>query len=313
MGNTSRRNFLATSVALGVGSSLRVQAAAVNVPDDNARRSDDFYHFQLGLAAYSFREYFSYMKGKSQKTATDGTQIDMFDFIEFCARQNVAGAELTSYFFPPVTDRDYFLRIKRRAFEAGVSISGTAIGNHFSMGPGERLEQEVAAAKSWIDKATEFGAPHIRFFAGTADDFAKDPDNLKFALDALQRCVDYAGSRGVFVGVENHGNLTADQMLQIVDGVESPWFGVNLDTGNFQSEDPYRDLERVAPFAINVQVKVMMMDADGNKYDADLARVSEILRSAHYKGFVVLEYEEPDPWTGVPKSLRRLRDQIQKS
>ena len=31
--------------------------------------------------------------------------------------------------------------------------------------------------------------------------------------------------------------------------VQSPWFGVNLDTGNFRSSDPYADLAQLAPYA----------------------------------------------------------------
>ena len=307
--NDSRRAFVKKTAALSLGAALGVggvlgapRSAAAFGEEKNGRQDKATeHHFQLALAAYSMREYFKFMKGKAQTAPAGAKQIDMFQFIDYCRELGFAGAELTSYFFAPDANRDYFRRIKNHAFKNGVTICGTAIGNNFSKGAGDQLIEEMSKAKLWIDNAAEMGAPHVRFFAGTAKDFAAHPDNMKYALDALQRCAEYAQQRGVFIGVENHGNLTADQMLQIVNGVESDWFGVNLDTGNFNSEDPYADLVRCAPHAVNVQVKVKMKKPDGTKYDADLDRVAKILKEANYRGFVVLEYEEEDAMKQVPK------------
>lgn len=310
--NNNRRQFLRNSSALGIGAAVGIGSLAGSNNAYAAMRrmqdeSSSTHHFQLGLAAYSLRDYFKFMKGKPQAAAEGGKQFDMFQFIDYCRELGLAGAELTSYFFAPDANQDYFRRIKRHAFKNGVTISGTAIGNNFSNGAGDQLIEEMSKAKAWIDNAAEMGALHVRFFAGTAKDFAQHPDNMKYALDALQRCSDYAEQRGVFIGVENHGNLTADQMLQIVDGVESEWFGINLDTGNFNSEDPYADLVRCAPHAVNVQVKVKMKKPDGTKYDADLDRIAKILKEANYRGFVVLEYEEEDALKHVPKWVDAFR------
>ncbi len=300
---SDRRNFLKSAGMVGLGAAVGVPATLTQKPE--SRPSD--HHFQLGLAAYSFRSEFEYSKGKPQKRLGSAPPIDMFDFINYCAQLGISGAELTSYFFPPDADTDYYRRVKQHAFRQGVTICGTAIGNNFSKGRGEYLSREIKAAKAWIDRADEFGAPHIRFFAGTAKDFAGGADRMQVAIEALQECVDYAGERGIFIGVENHGKLTADQVLEIVEGVKSGWFGVNLDTGNFQSEDPYADLERCAPHAVNVQVKVKMKRPDGTPYDADLGKIAGILKAANYQGFVVLEYEEAEPRKHVPEWLDRLR------
>jgi sugar phosphate isomerase/epimerase len=313
----SRRRFFQSSVCLGLSGLLRDRHRQVAKQRNHLttavdkgssiEQDDNFYRFQLGLAAYCFRKSFAFVKGKPQQVAAGHRTTDMFQFIEYCSRQNVAGAELTSYFFPPDADSVYFKRLKHHAFKNGVTISGTAIGNNFSIGPGDRLRHEMASAKSWIDRAAEMGAPHVRFFAGTAREFARHPDNMKHAIDALRECVEYAEEKAVFVGVENHGQLTADQVWDIVHAIENPWFGVNLDSGNFFSEDPYQDLERIAPFAVNVQIKTEMRKPDGTRYPADLKRVMDILKSARYRGFVVLEYEDNDPWEKVPVVLEELR------
>jgi sugar phosphate isomerase/epimerase len=100
-------------------------------------------------------------------------------------------------------------------------------------------------------------------------------------------------------------------MLRIVEGVEdSRWFGVNFDSGNFRTDDPYRDLAKIAPYAINAQVKVAVAP-NGNKEEADLKRIVGILKDAGYRGYVVLEYEEPDdPRTMIPRYIDELRELI---
>lgn len=263
--------------------------------------------FRLGLAAYSFKPHFEFYKGnKTKGSPPAGKTIDMFGFIDYCAEQKCA-AELTSYFFPPDADEKYFRTLKRYAFLNGVPISGTAIGNNFTIGRGDRLDQQIADVKLWIDRASMFGAPHIRLFAGTREQLDNSPETMEIAIESLQTCADYAAQYGIFVGVENHGGLTADQVIKIVVGVNSDWFGVNLDTGNFVSENPYAELTKCAPFAVNVQVKVKMKNEADEKYDADLERVAKIFKDANYRGNVVMEYEEENPFENVPAAMDQLR------
>ncbi|OYV80148.1 MAG: hypothetical protein B7Z73_19100 [Planctomycetia bacterium 21-64-5] len=119
-----------------------------------------------------------------------------------------------------------------------------------------------------------------------------------------------AGQHGVFLALENHGGLTTtlDGLLRLIGDVKSPWFGVNLDTGNFHSADPYADLARIASYAVNVQVKVSMNPGGGKKEPADFRRLAKILTDSGYRGYVVLEYEErEDPRQACPRHIDELR------
>jgi sugar phosphate isomerase/epimerase len=127
----------------------------------------------------------------------------------------------------------------------------------------------------------------------------------------MEECCDYAGRHGVVLGIENHGGIVAkpEQLLSIVREVKSPWLGINLDTGNFNTEDPYADFTRCAPYAVNVQVKGEIRRAGQTKSEpADLKRFCHILRDANYQGWVALEYESAmDPWVAVPPMLKELK------
>jgi sugar phosphate isomerase/epimerase len=263
--------------------------------------------FQFGLAAYSLRNYFSFNKGKAKKPADDGPAIDMFGFIDYCAVNGFDSAELTSYFFDANLNEDYLLRLRKYAFERGVTICGTAIGNNFTVGKGPQLDAQIADAKVWIDRAAVLGAPHIRFFAGNGAQLAKDPGRIDEACEAIDECAEHAAKKGIYLGVENHGNLSSDQMLAIMKRIKSPWVGVNLDTGNFISDDPYADLTACAPFAVNIQVKAKMKSPSGQRTDADFHRIADLLKEANYQGSVVIEYEEEKPYNHIPATLAKLK------
>ena len=51
----------------------------------------------------------------------------------------------------------------------------------------------------------------------------------------------------------------------------------------------------------------MAITRDGKKEPADLRRMVEILKSAKYRGYVVLEYEEAKPWDEIPEYIDLLR------
>ena len=305
-----RRRFLKTvSVGAGLGAAstiLGASTAQAAIAQEQIQTAKSPV-FNLGLAAYSFKPHFEFYKGKpAKKKPADGKSIDMFEFIDYCAEQNCA-AELTSYFFPPDADEKYFQKIKRYAFVNGVPIVGTAIGNNFTIGRGEKLDQQIADAKLWIERADQMGAPHIRFFAGKRKELEASPETMEIAIESLQTCVDYAAKYGIFLGVENHGDLNADQVIEVVKGVKSDWFGVNLDTGNFVEEDPFAELVKCAPYAVNVQVKVEMKNAADERSDADLERIAKIFTDANYRGYVVMEYEKENPFDHVPAAMDDLR------
>lgn len=303
-----RRRFLSLTTAGATllwwqppgGWSRRGNAAPMDQPP---RR----YRPTAALAAYSLRQHFRWSRGKPQQPAEPA--IDMYGFIDFCAQHDVA-AELTSYFFPPELDDRELLKIKRYAFLSGVSICGTAIGNRFDELKGDALEQDIRNAERWIDRTALLGAGHIRLFAGKARTLA-EPERFAQSVAATRRCAQYAAKRGVMIGIENHGGITAQTLLRFLDQVDSPWIGINLDTGNFQAA-PYQQIQQCVDRAVHVQWKVTYRDPQGNRIGLDYARVASILQDANYSGFVALEYEEDgDPREQSAKEIRRMRSALQ--
>src|SRR5205823_8624262 len=105
----------------------------------------------LSLAAYSFRDYFKDSTHKRDTNIDPTKQIDLFQFIDYCAEHGCQGTELTSYYFPPDLNHDFLIKIKRHAFLRVIDISGTAVGNTFTVAAGPKRDQEIANTKKWID------------------------------------------------------------------------------------------------------------------------------------------------------------------
>lgn len=291
--NVTRRRFLKCSAAAGLAlSSVSHRAAAI----EPIQRSGE-PKFKFSLAAYSYRQLLS------------GKQLTLSDFIADCARFGLEGTELTSYYFPNPARPEYLRRLKHECFLAGLDVSGTAVGNDFCHADEAKRKQQIAMVKRWVDNAEILGAPVIRIFSGNAKKGMTTEEAHRLAVEAIEETCEYAGQHGVHLALENHGGLTAtaDGMLALVRDVKSPWFGVNMDTGNFHTDDVYGDLAKIAPYSINVQVKVVI-SSGGKKEPTDYARLAGILNDAGYRGYIVLEYEEKgNPREECPKHIDQLR------
>jgi sugar phosphate isomerase/epimerase len=296
----NRRAFLrrsaVASAGLGAIATFGRSAHAI----DPIRRSDKSF-FKFSLAAYSYRDLLD-AKDASKKVTLD-------DFIADCAKMGLEGTELTSYYFPPEPSPEYLRHLKELCFRLGLDISGTAVGNDFCQPVGPKRDREIAHVKRWVDYAEILGAPVIRIFSGSEHGTSVEEARC-LTVSAIEECCHYAGQHGVFLALENHGGLTATPagLLALVRDVKSPWFGVNLDTGNFHGSDVYAEIAQLAPYAINVQVKVSVSGPDGKRQHADFRRLAKIMTEAGYRGYIVLEFEEPeDPLTACPRYVDEMR------
>lgn len=293
----NRRQFLRTSfgatIAFAGLSTFNRTASAI----EPFKRSGS-PRFKLSMCAYSWR------------TALTAHKMDMFQFIDYCADHGCDGAELTSYYFPKDMDTAWMAKFKRHMHLRRVSASGTSVGNDFTLPDEAKLAEQVALVKKWIDHAEFFGAPYVRVFAGMSKQ--NDPEKAtQRCIAALKECCEYSGRKGIFLGLENHHGIVAEpaQILHIVNSVDSEWLGINCDTANFQTADPYADLVKIAPYAVNVHFKGEIRPMGREFVPADLPRLMKILRDANYQGYLALEYEGKEaPAVGIPKLLTQMRE-----
>jgi len=290
----NRREFL-RGAAL---TAATIAAGPVRATDPPKRAGKP--RLRLSLAAYSYRDY---LQNKRDPHMT------LPEFVDRCATYPIDAVELTEYYWPKPLTNEFLMQVKRQCYINGLDISGSPMANVFTHPAGPERVKQIAATKAWVDTCAALGAPAIRVFTGTLQPGQTMVEAQRNSIEALEEACAYAGSKGVILAVENHGGIVAeaDSLLTIVKGVKSEWCGINLDTGNFRTEDPYGDLVKCAPYAVTCQVKTEIQPKGQPKRDADLKREIQILKDAGYRGYVTLEYEAAEePLKAVPRILDQL-------
>ena len=90
-----------------------------------------------------------------------------------------------------------------------------------------------------------------------------------------EACLPLAEKRGVLLALENHWGLsrTVAALQRIIKAIDSPWLRALMDTGNFL-EDPYDDLEALAPLPATYRPRPTMVAAPGTRFDLDYPRIA---------------------------------------
>ncbi|NUN03945.1 MAG: sugar phosphate isomerase/epimerase [Bryobacteraceae bacterium] len=288
----NRRDLLCSLPALATTPLLR--AADEQVPGKARLRN--------AICAYSYREEL-----KSQS-------MSYSDLVRVAVETGAEGLDLTVYWFPPGAPDSFLFPLKRLAFKNAVEIYSISIRTDMCRPPGAVRDKEITEVHKWVDAAAKLGAGHIRVFGGTVPKGSTEDEAAQWAVETLKPCVEYAGSRGVILGLENHGGITerAERIIQIVKEVGSPWLGINLDTGNF-NRNVLPQIEMSIPYAVNVQVKVEQRLEDGTRGPQDWDRIVQMLAKGNYRGYLALEYEARESAvSAVPRLTRRLGEIIRK-
>ncbi len=326
---SSRRSFLKTAallpLAAGAGS-LANSAFAKAVPPQRVGGPS----FKVSCNAYSFAKL---LNDQLQKR---GPGMSLFDLAEFCAKTGFDAFDPTGYYFPGYekngtgvpTDK-FIFELKRRAFDLGVAISGTGVGNNFTVADKAARANDVNRIKAWVEVAAKLGAPVVRVFADTqmraetwesVSKGAKREDVEKWIADDIRACAEHGAKFGVIIGVQNHGDFlkTAANQISLLDRVDSPWAGAIVDTGYFKADDPYAEMAQAAPYAVNWQIKQSPFGVEKEaEAPTDLIRLLKIVRASGYRGYLPIEIlssrggtAPKDPFKVVPQFLNEVRAAI---
>jgi sugar phosphate isomerase/epimerase len=242
-------------------------------------------------------------------------EMNLNDLLDACVEIGFDGVDITAYYFPGypnVPADDFLYHVKRKAFRLGLKITGTGVRNDFTEPDKRKREGHVSLVKNWIDAAAKLGAPVIRIFAGIQNPKGYTRSQiLEWMLHDVRECVAYGKQNGVIVAIQNHNDFiqTADEAIEIVEKINSEWFGLILDTGSYRTRDPYDEIAKSAKYAVNWQIKENVF-VDGAEVPADIPRLINIIKAAGYRGYIPIETLGP----GDPKAkVRALFNQVFKA
>jgi sugar phosphate isomerase/epimerase len=289
-----RRKFLQTTGAAAAGLATASRSRAQDAADLN---SDKEARLLVGCCAYSYNKYLR------------SGQMTMEDFIRKAVELQLDGVDMTVYYLKS-TEPSYMASLRHLAFQNAVSFSGAACGSSMVQADKAKRAQVLDDIKKWVDVTDQLGASHLRIFGGALPPNVTAKQGIDWCIEVMKPASDYAGNRGITLGIEDHVGVTqeADEILEIIHGVDSPFARINLDIANFiatPKADAYAQIEACIPYAGMTHIR----DRFGTGGPIDLDRVWQMFAKAGFKGYMSAEYEDPkeDAITGVPRLIGDMR------
>ncbi|MBK8501497.1 MAG: sugar phosphate isomerase/epimerase [Saprospiraceae bacterium] len=195
---------------------------------------------------------------------------------------------------------------------------------------GGKNEEEFDSMMQHIHFAKAIGAEVMRV-VGSSLMFRFEPHQpqLEKLAKMFKTAVKEAESQGVKLAIENHIDYNSDEILWLLKEVDSDYFGVNFDSGNFLRvlDDPVKAMEKLAPYVMATHIKDML-PVPGVPVDEwyffscvptgkgliDNQRIAQLLVDQKYDGFFAVETDTLHPdyafqeLNVVAKSVQQLKN-----
>ncbi len=278
---------------------------------------------KVGIDSYCYHRFFGEVYPDQKPPAKNMT---MGDFLTRAHELEVDGVSLESCFFPSY-DEGWFKELKGQ-------LNDYKFDRVYAWGHPDGLER----GQNWtaydemitmIPYAKLIGADVMRV-VGSSLMFRHEPHGPQIAalVKMFKEAVKVAEDNGVKLAVENHIDFTSDEILQMLGEVNSEYFGLNFDTGNFLRllDDPIAGMEKLAPYTLATHVKDLYPDKNARPTDwhffagvpvgqglINNEALAKLLHKADFKGFLAVEIDHPHTdWTGreeeaVALSIKELK------
>ena len=279
---------------------------------------------KISVSSYSFQQYIGQGKLTQLDCVSKAKEMG-FDAIEFI---DIAGTSLDE-------QKEYAKSIREEADRIGIEINAYTIGACLYKDTEEENDAEVKRLCGQLEVAKILGASVMRHDVCYALGKKGNARSFDLMLPTIarnaRRVTEYAESLGIITCTENHGYIAqdSDRVERLFNAVAHDNYGLLVAIGNFicADEDPAIAVSRVAPYAVHVHVKDMLVRNEptgscvnptrGGRYfvgtvagegDIPVKRCLNILKRAGYDGFISLEYEgREDCLTAIPRGLENVK------
>lgn len=251
--------------------------------------------------------------------------MSMQDYLDRAKELGVDGVSLESCFFPNF-EKDYLAELKAKLDEH--NLDRVFAWGHPDGLEGGKNEKAFDEMLEMMDYATAIGATVMRVVGSSLMfRFENHQEQIERLSNMFIKAMAEADKRGLKLADENHIDFTADEMLQLIQNVNNPNFGINFDTGNFMRllDDPVKGAEKLAKHVFATHVKDLKpergQDVDNWHFFActpvgdglvDNQKLAQILYDNGFDGFLAVEidYLHPDynddEDAAVAQSIREL-------
>lgn len=260
---------------------------------------------KVGIDSYCFHRFFGEVY--PHQTAPEKS-MTMEDFLVYAKELDVDGVSLESCFFPSFEEA-WFKDMKSQLDDYGFDRV-YAWGHPDGLEAGKnRDEYENMVAQ--IKNARLIGADVMRVVASSLMfRFESHGPQIDILVDWFKDAVKVAEEYDVKLAVENHIDYTSDECVEFLERVDSPYLGLNLDTGNFLRllDDPVEGTRKLADKVLATHIKDLKPVKGLNATEwyffsstpvgdglVDNQKIAQLLYDANYQGFLAVETDSLHP------------------
>ena len=182
--------------------------------------------------------------------------MTVFDWIEMAAGLPVDGLEMYDGFFTSLDDA-YLDKVRGTLERHKLAMPMLCVSPDFTRPAPEERRQEIEREKKMVDVTARLGGGFCRVLSGQRRPHVSREQGTRWVVECIREVMEYSAARNVVLAIENHYKdnywqhpefaQRQDVFLEIVNAIDSPWFGVQFDPSNalVAGEDPIELLERV--------------------------------------------------------------------
>jgi sugar phosphate isomerase/epimerase len=254
---------------------------------------------KVGIDNYCYHRFFGEIYAQQKDP---GRRITIEWFVDRAKQLGVDGVSLESCFFPGF-EPAYLDGLKSQLDAAGLM-------RVFAWGHPDGLEggKSKTAYKEMVEMiphARRLGADVMRVVGSSLMfRFENHQEQIERLTGMFREAVRVAADHGVKLAIENHIDFTSDEIVQLLDQVDSDHLGVNFDTANFARllDDPVKGMRKLAPRVLATHIKDLKVNAQASVDDwfffsstpvgdgfVDNLALARLLKEAGYKGFLAVE------------------------
>ncbi len=262
--------------------------------------------------------------------------MSLFEWIDLAATLGVDGVEMYPGFFANF-EPEYVAQIKQHADAKGLEIPMMCCSPDFTQHDPAARAAELEKEKFWIDLTAQLGGKFCRVLTGQRREDVSRADGVRYSVEGINAAIPYAAERGIILNMENHYKdgywkypefaQHLDVFLEIINQIDSPWFGVNFDPSNsiICGEDPLEVLAAVKHRVVTMHASDRYLLSgtidDLKSQDGSLGYAKNLKHGVIGKGlndydaiFSTLKAEGFDGWISIEdgeNGMDELRESVQ--
>lgn len=257
---------------------------------------------KVGIDHYSYHRFFGDVYPEQKPPPKEMT---LEDFLRRAKELGVDGVSLESLFFPRF-DQEYLSEIRGILDEYKLDrVFAWGHPDGLEGGKNKKMFDEMMQS---IEYANAIGAEVMRV-VGSSLMFRFEPHEPQISRlsKMFSKAVKEAKKYEIKLAMENHIDFNSDEILTILKDVNSPYLGINFDTGNFVRvlDDPVQAMEKLVKYVYATHIKDLKVQLGvpvnewyffsctpvGDGGIVDNQRLAQILEDNGYEGFLAVEID----------------------